>query len=88
MGYLNGPFAASFLLFSSFLQTVHMFNKICRWLDSNPGPQASEATALTSAPQPLPDCNHGYSLYFVLIQPSYGTLQSHVKLKIYEAHLL
>ena len=46
-----------FLLFSSFLQTVNMkywFNKSCRWLDSNPGPLISEATALPTAPQPLP----------------------------------
>ena len=31
-----------------------MFNKSCRWLDSNPGPLVSEATALPTASQPLP----------------------------------
>ena len=31
-----------------------MFNKICRWLDSNHGPLVSEATALPTEPQPLP----------------------------------
>ena len=31
-----------------------MFNKSCRWLDSNPGPLVSKATALPTAPQPLP----------------------------------
>ena len=31
-----------------------MFNKSCWWLDSNPGPLVSEATALPTAPQPLP----------------------------------
>ena len=30
-----------------------MFNKSCRWLDSNPGPLVSEATALPTMPQPL-----------------------------------
>ena len=35
-----------FLLFSSFLQTVNMFSKNCRWPDSNPGPLVLEATAL------------------------------------------
>ena len=30
-----------------------MFNKRCQWLDSNPGPLVSEATALPTAPQPL-----------------------------------
>ena len=54
--FKNGPFAASFL-FSSFLQTVNskwMFNKSCRWLDSNQGPLVLEATALPTAPQSLP----------------------------------
>ena len=53
----NGPFPASFSLFSSFLQTVnskHMFNKSCRWLNLNPGPLVLEATTLPTAPQPLP----------------------------------
>ena len=31
-----------------------MFNKSCQRLDSNPGPLVSEATALPTAPQPLP----------------------------------
>ena len=31
-----------------------MFNKSCRWLDSNSGPLVSEVTALPTAPQPLP----------------------------------
>ena len=31
-----------------------MFNKSCQWLDSNPGPLVTEATALPTAPQPLP----------------------------------
>ena len=41
-----------FLLFSSFLQTVNMFSKNCRWPDSNPGPLVLEATTLPTAPQP------------------------------------
>ena len=31
-----------------------MFNKSCRWLDSNPCPLLSEPTALWTVPQPLP----------------------------------
>ena len=33
-----------------------MFNKICRCLDSNPGPLVLEATALSTTPQSLPKC--------------------------------
>ena len=58
MFFKNGPFPASFsFFFLSFLHTVNskqMFNKSCRWLDSNPGPLVLEATALPTAPQPLP----------------------------------
>ena len=36
--------------------TVNMFNKSCRWMDSNPGPLVSEATTLSTVPQPLPTC--------------------------------
>ena len=32
-----------------------MFNKFCRWLDSNRGPLVSEATAQPTEPQPLPN---------------------------------
>ena len=31
--------------------------KVCRWLDSDCGPLASEATALPTEPQPQPTCN-------------------------------
>ena len=31
-----------------------MFNNSCQWLDLNPGPLVLEATALPTAPQPLP----------------------------------
>ena len=34
--------------------TVNMFNKSCRWLDSDPGHLVSEATELSTEPQPLP----------------------------------
>ena len=46
-----------FSLFLSFQYTVdskQMFNKFCRWLDSNRGPLVSEATTLPTEPQPLP----------------------------------
>ena len=33
-----------------------MLNKSCQWLDSNPGPLESEATALPTVSQPLPTC--------------------------------
>ena len=56
----NGPFPASFTLFSSFQYTVdskQMFNlyiNFCRWLDSNHRPLVLEGTALPTEPQPLP----------------------------------
>ena len=31
-----------------------MFDKKCQWRDSNPGPLVLEATALSTALQPLP----------------------------------
>ena len=34
--------------------TVNMFNKSCRWMDSNKGPLVSEATTLSTVPQTLP----------------------------------
>ena len=42
--------------FSFLLQTgaSNQFNKSCRWLDSNSGPLASEATSLSPVPQTLP----------------------------------
>ena len=40
-----------------------MFNKSCRWLESNPGPLVSEATALPTAPQPLP-----WSLFLLFVE--------------------
>ena len=55
----NGPYLASFSLFSSFQSTVdskQMFSiniNPCRWLDSNRGPLVSEGTALPTEPQPL-----------------------------------
>ena len=44
--FFNGPFTTSFYLFSSFVR---------RWRDSNRGSLLSEATALPTEPQPLPD---------------------------------
>ena len=60
-GYIcfkNGPFPASFSLFSSFQYSWQwIFNiKFCWWLDSNRGPLESEATALPTEPQPLRQC--------------------------------
>ena len=55
--FLNGPFPASFSLFSSFQYTVdskQIFNKFCRRLDSNLQPLVLEATALQTEAQPLP----------------------------------
>ena len=40
-----------------------MFNKNCRWLDSNSGPLVSEAPTLPTAAQPLPNCRHTYSAF-------------------------
>ena len=49
-----------FLLFSSFLQIVNMFNKSCLWLDLNQCPLVLEATALPTAPQQLPNFPDSY----------------------------
>ena len=53
--FKNGPFPASFSLFLSVRPfKVNMFIiKFRRWLDSNRGPLALEATALPTEPQPL-----------------------------------
>ena len=51
--FKNGPFPVSFSLFLSFQYTVdskQMFNKFCRWLDSNRRPLVSEVTALPTEP--------------------------------------
>ena len=52
----NGPFPASFSLFSSFHYSWQlMFNiNFCQWPDSNCGPLELEVTALPTEPQPLP----------------------------------
>ena len=55
----NGPFPASFYLFSSFQYTVDSkqtfnINFFCQWLDSKRGPLVLEETALPTEPQPLP----------------------------------
>ena len=52
---ISGPFFSIFVY--SIQVTVdnkQMFNKSCRWLDSNPGPLILQATALPTVPQPLP----------------------------------
>ena len=48
---IPGLFLIYFRLFNTALNTV---DKTCRRLDSNCGSLVSEATALTTAPQPLP----------------------------------
>ena len=40
-----------------------MFNKSWRWLDSNPGSPLSEATALSTLPQPQPIESNGYQSF-------------------------
>ena len=47
-GAVRGLFFFNFRLFYKQL-IVNKFNKSCRWLDSNPGPLVSEATALRTA---------------------------------------
>ena len=55
-----------FLLLLPFQYTVdskQMFNikiNFCQWLDSNHGPLVSEATALPTEPQPLPNVVHKF----------------------------
>ena len=54
--FLNGPFPASFSLWSHFQnsqQYKHVLYKNCWWVDSNQRPLMLEATALLTVPQPL-----------------------------------
>ena len=54
--FLNGPFPAFFLYFCLFntVDSKCQF-KFCQWLNSNCGPLESEATALPTEAQPLPE---------------------------------
>ena len=49
---IPGLFFLYFRLFNT-VDSKQMFNKFCRWLDSNRGPLVLEATALPTEPQPL-----------------------------------
>ena len=53
----NWAFSGLFFLYFRLFNTVDSTYKFCRWLDSNRGPLVSEATALPTAPQPLPNYN-------------------------------
>ena len=71
---LSRPLFLYFRIFYKQL-TVNMFIKSCRWSDSNPAPLVSEATALSTAPQPLICCNlylAKCSLYFGQIRLAAG----------------
>ena len=54
--FFNGPFPASFSVCSSFQNSWQYWlnTNFLQWLDSNHGPLESEAIALPSEPQPLP----------------------------------
>ena len=61
----NAPIGTEVGITSGTLQqTVNKFNKICRLLDSKPGPGVSEATALSTVSQPLPPVNFSLNNYF------------------------
>ena len=49
----SGPLFHYFRLFNT-VDSKQLFNKFCRWLDSNRRPLVLEATALPTEPQPLP----------------------------------
>ena len=51
-------FKWEFIYFRLFYKqlAVNVFNKSCRGLDSNPSPFKSQATTLSTVPQPLPTC--------------------------------
>ena len=61
MGHFR-PFFLYLRLFNS-TDSKQMFNKFCRWLDSNRGPLILEATALPTEPQPLPPVKVKMSVY-------------------------
>ena len=77
----NVPFPTSFSLFLSFLITIprkYGFNKSCRWLDSNRGPLVSEATALSTEPQPLSTSSSIYNHHsFAFKLPKVCLFNSH-----------
>ena len=60
----NGSFLDFFVHISSFQNndSPKMSNRnVYRWLDSNHGPLVLQATARSTAPQPLPNINHSYN---------------------------
>ena len=52
--FKDGPFSASFSLFSSFLFNYNWYTKLCWCWDLNHGSLVTEETALPSEPPPLP----------------------------------
>ena len=54
---INGAFSSLFFFIFVFLIQLTEYSKykVCLWMDSNRGPLVSEATALPSEPQPLPN---------------------------------
>ena len=66
---IPGLFFVYFCLFN----TVDSAYKFCQWPDSNCGPLVSEATALPTAPQPLPKSVHccisgvAFPYYYLII---------------------
>ena len=61
---IPGLFFFYFRLFKTIQLTVNKCSvKMCRCLDTNRGPLVSEATALPTEPQPLPQGVYSYVLY-------------------------
>ena len=54
----NGPFPASFSVFSPFQQLTktNLLFKKCWWLDPSPGPRVLETATLPTVPQANPHC--------------------------------
>lgn len=50
---IPGPFLILFVSFYKHLSVDNCSINVCKWLDSNPGPLVSEATVLSTVPQPL-----------------------------------
>ena len=82
--FFNGPFPASFSVCSSFQNSWQYWlnTNFLQWLDSNHGPLESEAIALPSEPQPLPQ------VWLLVGSPRLVTKKSVVRCLSYICHIL
>ena len=84
--FLTGPFPASFsfFVFSIQLTVNNVQYKFCGWQNLNRGPLMSEATALPTEPQPLPQSKlfKASSIFSAICKPKGGGFESWLLKKI------